>query len=288
MNNKDLQQARLFELLCDEVMFELTGQDSEELRQLREEFPHFGNDISFEKAAAVISLSNLDIQETLPHNLKARILQSADRYFETMVADVKTDHQTIPVGVTSSIEPLEPVRSSLMNWLGWGVAALACIALIANVWLTRSTPENNVVDVPKKVATPTPEPSLNEKKQQLLASASDVVKRDLTSPDKNEDLTGEFVWSNDKQEGYATFRGLPRLDADSETYQLWIFDEAQGEKTPINAGVFNINETGEITVPVDADLRVKKPIMFAVTVEKPGGVVVSKREKIVALAKLEA
>ena len=42
----------------------------------------------------------------------------------------------------------------------------------------------------------------------------------------------------------------------------------------------------EIIIPIDAKINVKKPKMFAVTVEKPGGVVVSDRQKLVAIAKV--
>ena len=82
------------------------------------------------------------------------------------------------------------------------------------------------------------------------------------------------------------FSGLPVNDKDKETYQLWIFDEAQGDETPVDGGVFDISKEGEVIVPIDAKIAVTGAKMFAVTVERPGGVVVSKREKIVALAKL--
>jgi hypothetical protein len=39
-------------------------------------------------------------------------------------------------------------------------------------------------------------------------------------------------------------------------------------------------------VPINAKIRVTEPTMFAVSIEKPGGVVVSKREHIVATARL--
>ena len=84
------------------------------------------------------------------------------------------------------------------------------------------------------------------------------------------------------------FKGLPVNDKTKESYQLWIFDETQDEKTPIDGGIFDVNSNGELIVPVTAKLNVRKPKLFAVTVEKAGGVVVSKREKIPVLAKLSA
>lgn len=56
-------------------------------------------------------------------------------------------------------------------------------------------------------------------------------------------------------------------------------------------GVFDVAEanvngqTGDVIVPIKAALPVQEVALFAVTVEKPGGVVVSKRERIVVTAK---
>jgi cysteine-rich repeat protein len=41
---------------------------------------------------------------------------------------------------------------------------------------------------------------------------------------------------------------------------------------------------GETIVPIDAKLRVREGVLFAVTIEEPGGVVVSDRERLVLLA----
>jgi len=41
-----------------------------------------------------------------------------------------------------------------------------------------------------------------------------------------------------------------------------------------------------VLVPIEAKLRVQKPTLFAVTVEKPGGVVVSDQKRIALVAKL--
>ena len=82
------------------------------------------------------------------------------------------------------------------------------------------------------------------------------------------------------------FRGLPANDPTNQQYQLWIFDENQDEKYPIDGGVFDVNKDGEVIIPIDAKINVKNPKMFAVTKEKPGGVVVSDRTGIVAIAKV--
>ena len=66
-------------------------------------------------------------------------------------------------------------------------------------------------------------------------------------------------------------------------YQLWIFEDPK-QPYPIDGGVFDVISTGEVVVPIDAKIPVDKAVQFAVTVEKPGGVVVSEREMIPVLA----
>jgi anti-sigma-K factor RskA len=69
-----------------------------------------------------------------------------------------------------------------------------------------------------------------------------------------------------------------------QQYQLWIFDKNQSDKTPVDGGVFDITSDQEIIIPIQAKLRVQEAYLFAVTIEKPGGVVVSSRERLPLLA----
>ena len=73
---------------------------------------------------------------------------------------------------------------------------------------------------------------------------------------------------------------MPVNEPSDEQYQLWIFDKNQDEKTPVDGGVFDIASEGEVIVPIRAALKVRDPYLFAVTVEKPGGVVVSSRARL--------
>ena len=122
-----------------------------------------------------------------------------------------------------------------------------------------------------------------------MAAAPDVKKAILGPGNMKEmaSMSGDAVWSDERQEGYLHFKGLPPNDKHTQQYQLWIFDETQSEKTPIDGGVFDVNENGEVVIPIHATLRVKNPKAFAVTIEKPGGVVVSDRSKIAAIGKVE-
>ena len=113
------------------------------------------------------------------------------------------------------------------------------------------------------------------------------MRRGLPGNVKDIKVTGDIVWSDSKQQGYMRFRGLPANDATKTCYQLWIFDQTQDKATPIDGGIFDVASNGEVIVPINAKLTAVKPEMFALTVERHGGVVVSKREKIAALAKVE-
>jgi anti-sigma-K factor RskA len=70
-------------------------------------------------------------------------------------------------------------------------------------------------------------------------------------------------------------------------YQLWIFDQTQRPETPVDGGVFDVAASAErLVIPIDAKLRVERPALFAVTLERPGGVVVSDRERLLLTAEV--
>jgi anti-sigma-K factor RskA len=67
-------------------------------------------------------------------------------------------------------------------------------------------------------------------------------------------------------------------------YQLWIFDGGRDQRYPVDGGVFDVpTNATEVVIPIHAALPVLSAKAFAVTVEKPGGVVVSGRQHVVVL-----
>lgn len=97
-------------------------------------------------------------------------------------------------------------------------------------------------------------------------------------------VRGEAIFDPRTSKGLLTIQGLAPNDPSVEQYQLWIFDATRDERYPVDGGVFDVPACGQASVPIEAKLRVDKPVLFAVTVEKPGGVVVSDR-RIALLAK---
>jgi anti-sigma-K factor RskA len=121
-----------------------------------------------------------------------------------------------------------------------------------------------------------------------MVSAPDMVKAEWAKGNMPEIApAGDVVWSDSMQEGYVRVRGVPKNDKATQTYQLWIFDETQDPKTPIDGGTFDVTEDREIVIPINAKLKARNPKAFAITMEKPGGVVVSKQEKVPALAQVK-
>jgi anti-sigma-K factor RskA len=122
----------------------------------------------------------------------------------------------------------------------------------------------------------------------MLSNTQDIA-RGVLGPGNMPDVkpVGDIVWSDKEQKGYIRLSGLPKNDPTKETYQIWIVAENQDPKTPVDGGTFDVNSDGEIIIPIDAKVRVQNPQAFAITIEKPGGVPVSKQVRVPASAKRE-
>ena len=239
---------------------------------------------SIELATTAVGMLGLDTKESLPAHLRAKIIIDADRHFAGAEGAVAEPWPP-------PVKPSEKTREgwgSFFSWFGWVAAAAACIALAVNIYMTRFQPPEIVQAPPVAVETPQPL-TPEQQREQLMQSGTAVVKANWAPGNVKEikQITGDVVWSEEKQAGYLRFRGLPVRTAPDFCYQLWIFDKTQDPKRPIDGGTFDVNAEGEIIVPINAKLRAEGVYMFALTIERHGGVVVSDREKIAALAKVE-
>lgn len=116
-----------------------------------------------------------------------------------------------------------------------------------------------------------------------VAQSKDAIKWAWENND-GEGVTGDVVWDTDKQLGSMKISGLPKNDPSTEQYQLWIIEE-NGREHPVDGGVFDIKDDGVVYVMMQPKLLTAKPKQFAITVESPGGVVLSKQGKLPLLAK---
>ena len=176
------------------------------------------------------------------------------------------------------INGADPTSSVGLRELASWFVAIAASVLVFATWLPSwSNRGSNSVTLA----------SAEQLRENLMANALDVVRVAWQKPTDTEvdGLQGDIVWSSKSQEGYMRFKTLAKNNPTVEQYQLWIFDPERDEK-PIDGGVFDIDKEGEVVVPIRAKLPVGKPTLFAITVEKPGGVVVSDRSRLPLLAKV--
>lgn len=97
---------------------------------------------------------------------------------------------------------------------------------------------------------------------------------------------GDVVWSARAQAGVMRLAGLRPNDRAQWQYQLWIFEKRRDARYPVDGGVFDIPVgSSDVLVPISARVRIDDAVMFAITVERAGGVVVSTRERVALLAK---
>ena len=185
-----------------------------------------------------------------------------------------------------SLPPLRRKRRGWVNQLGWVAAAASLLVAIGALWRRPPAP---VAPPPKVVYLPAPAPPRRapaEERADLLRDHRDAVTLPwkATADAAARGATGEVVWSPSAQRGFMRFVGLAKNDGTRAQYQLWIFDKARDARYPVDGGVFDVSASGEVIVPITARLHISQPTLFAVTVERPGGVVVSRRERIVMTA----
>ena len=211
-------------------------------------------------AKAFLTFQGTMPSEPMPAELSSRLKRMASGYF----AQVE-DRNSAKVTIAPSSMGLREITA----WL----CMAASIALALSVWLPGKRDWNV---------------SLQQQRDSLIASAPDIVRStwESTAPDQKPGVElGEVAWSSATQQGFMTIRGLSVNDATKQQYQLWIIDPSRDDK-PVDGGVFDITSAGESIVPIRAKLRVDKPTVFAITVEKPGGVVVSDQKRLPLLAKV--
>lgn len=255
---------------------------------------------SFEVAAAATLVASVaPALEPMPDGVKTSLKRFAKEWAATNLSEhsrgassarggIGPRPASIPSPASSSRAP-EPRGIPFFAYAGW-LAAAACLALAAVAWMplgSLTRPSGPVVagDGWLRAEPGMSQAELARVRSELIVREGDTVLASWTtteSPDPTATgATGDLIWSTDEQCGVMRIAGLSANDPKAHQYQLWIFDEDQ--KHPIDGGVFDIPASGEVFLPVDAKLWVNRPVMFAITVEKPGGVVVSDRSRIALL-----
>ena len=276
MSDTFLRNERLVDLLVKQTSEGITAAEHSELERLLEQHPDADPQLIERVAAAVVLAGNL-ASEALPASLRARIEAQAAQELPAALANV-TAIRPRAAAIRSTA-----ASSGRLAWL----AAAACLVLAVAGWWPRV---RDAVLPPVKITQVPPRQPADERLA-LLAQSAGVTHSDWanTNDPASQGVKGDVVWDNATQRGYLRFSGLAVNDPKRSQYQLWIFDAKRDDRYPIDGGVFDIPAGAtEVVIPIKARLAVTEPVMFAVTIEGPGGVVVSAREHIVALAKVAA
>ena len=319
MSREEIEVARLTALFVDDLLGSLDAQEAAELRALRARHPDF-DDGSVEAAVAALQVATAPVRDPLPAPLFARIaVDAADFFAGTPPGDGQGTTVRAPVEVPTVHRARAPQWPLWGGGLAAGVIVAAVVILgdlhnhavrLAGVpdghGLTEAPPqiENpappagepadagatdrggpEVTRVPPEVVTAI-DPAAERKA--FLATHRWVVQRSWQPGNDPTGLQvrGDVVWDPRSQTGFLRFVGLRRNNPMVEQYQLWIFDGRRDQKFPVDGGVFDAapNDSGEVVIPIRSKLHVDVALVFAVTVERPGGVVVSDRARLAAIA----
>lgn len=259
-DRREIDAARLEELLGDRATVGLSSEEQRELVELLARAGETGEPSSdaSELAAAALDVAFSPTQHPeLPAALRAKLVARGEAFSAERKATQKRGEMRAIGG--------EAPRGN--RSVAWWVAAAAVVLALIGWWPKLAGILNGDVA---------------DRRAELLAREN-TLRVDAKGTELAKDAVGDVVWSNAAQQGFLRVTGLPANDPSVQQYQLWIFDEAQ--EHPIDGGVFDVSG-GELLMPINAKLRVARPKLFAVTLEKPGGVVVSDQKRIALVAAL--
>ncbi|MFT5424697.1 MAG: hypothetical protein ACI89L_002495 [Phycisphaerales bacterium] len=277
------ENEALVDLLAKDAIEGLTESERAELDRLlaAEDGVDAG---AFDDAVAAMDVAIAEADEAGPPAGVLEVLgELADR--------IEAEPKLRLAGTAAEREPV--ARRSGLAFGGW-VTAAACLMVAAVAWWPSSGPAEPVAL------------TLAQRVEELKARPGVVTVSWVGLDDAglsqhphslDQELRGEVVWDDARDEGYMVFEGLASNDPSAMQYQLWIFDSERrlGDlphfdpgglpiltQRPVDGGVFDV-ANGKVIVPITARLPIGGAAVFAVTSEPPGGVVVSDRD-VVTLA----
>ncbi|GAB5402121.1 MAG: hypothetical protein Aurels2KO_03520 [Aureliella sp.] len=268
----NIPSEQIQELIAGSVLGDLSDVEREQLDSIdTEQYSEFIWELH-QTAASVDLACATESPDPLPAELRAQIKAAAPKYIGGASAQLATSEpargsEAVARAIGSS------AATTASGWnirevVAWAACAAALLLCVNLTWKT----------------SPQPLPPAEARAALLNSSDNVMTVAWAAGPSEAPDVFGgDVVWDNGRQEGYMRLIGLPVNDPSVEQYQLWIIDPDRDDE-PIDGGVFNIDSDGEAVIPIDAKLPVVSPAAFAVTIEKPGGVVVSTQERLPLLA----
>jgi hypothetical protein len=257
---------RLTELLADRALFGLTAEEDRELNELLAVNPAADVDELARLAAVLDTTACVPDLPPLPPEVVARVRAQAPH--------------PVPAGPQAVPRPRLRTRE-VLAWL----TAAGCLLVAVYAWTTRNPDAPN--PPPTGAQSPLPPrdteavpptapvaPTLAQQREELLAAREGVLHIRLSESVDTSDPTvsGDVVWSPSQQRGFLRLQGLPPNDPTKSQYQLWMVEAMPARHEAVNGGVFDVTpQARELIVPIRADHFVRRPNMFVISIEPPGG-----------------
>lgn len=257
---------RLHELLAERAVFGLDVECEQELRELLRANPDVDAD-ELDRLAAVLDVTACASHlSPLPPAVVARIRSQA------------------PPAAPANPPEVPGKRFQTRELFAWLTAA-ACLLLAVYAWTTRKPNDPNSVPsvAPNPIADRDPgaRPSVSsafatlaQQRDELLASSEGVLHVQLseTADPTAPNVSGDIVWSHAQQRGFLRLTGLPSNDPTQSQYQIWLVETSPMRTETVNGGVFDVaQQSQELIVPIQAEHFVRRPNIFVISVEPPGG-----------------
>ena len=273
MSEKHMFPERMQKLLADQAVQALSSSEKQELQTMLQSVDadtanRFAEEL--ELAAAVLDRTlsaPLEVGQSIPEHMQDKVLKamSEARKLDRLTTDQEDDSSDLQ---KLSAMPLPPQQQAANDAsgasFGWYAAAASFALALVFGW--------QLLQIQG-----TEGPDLNSASQrEALLAQEDTMVLPWQPPDSPRfaDVRGDVVWDNASQTGYMRLVNMPVNDPSESQYQLWIVDP-QRDQHPVDGGVFNVNASGEVIVPINEKLAINQPAAFAITEEQPGGVVVS-------------
>ena len=269
------------ELEIERMIDRALGQSISDDQQLADD--EFVTEMEYAAAHIDLAVAAVDPID-LPTGLSERIQAQVSQYPDTTPLQSDSGN-TLPFRAASISNP-EGQSPASTRMIPWMVAAASMLIATISILMPRGTqPVQNLTRDRLALIADTPSESLTQ---------WDWISTD--DPAVVGEVYGDVVWSDTLNKGYMRISGLAVNDSTIEQYQLWIFDATRptgdlpqfGEgllsQRPVDGGVFDVSSTGEVIIEIHAKLKVEQAAAFAITVEPPGGVVVSDRSRVPLLA----
>ena len=287
MKNQDTSD-RFEELEAGRILGDLVPSEIQEWKMLSAN-PSNQADLSLELAAAALDAEFLTSEDTvLPEELLKKLHNGISEFVKAENEDTGLPEELLKKFHNGISESENDVIVRPTRWQGllassktaWSIAALFAVLFVA-----KSFVEKTPADPGGLMATAPEKASSSEARKILISKAGDLIQSEFGGTENYNQMSGTVVWSDSLQEGYMSLTNLPANDPGAKQYQLWIVDPGRDEK-PVDGGVFDISTSdGTAIIPIRNPLMVTNPKAFVITLEQSGGVVVSKQEIVVALAK---